>query len=142
MECLIQIQSLITLSNITLIILQKQNPSPLSEDREGRSDQSIISIIHTPHHQFIWFNSFFFTFKSVWSKKDGLKLNQISFIIHSIIHTLKYYWTTLFECIIPYHYSDKRRKIGEIEWWCAISNITLNHNRFNRTRYLFHLSGS
>ena len=41
MECLIQSQTQALLSNITLPIQSRLLPSPLNEDREGRSDQWI-----------------------------------------------------------------------------------------------------
>ena len=57
-------------------------------EKEDLINQSII-IIHTLHYQYIPFSSSTITSKSTRSKSNGLKSNQISFIIHSIIHTLK-----------------------------------------------------
>ena len=58
-------------------------------EKEDLNNQFII-IIHTLRFQFIWCCSRYITTKSIISKSDGLKLNQISFIILSIIHTSHY----------------------------------------------------
>ena len=101
------------------------------------------SFIHTLHYQYIWFSSINITSKCCPFKSDGLKLSQISFIIHSIIHTLKYYWMTIIECFITYFNTNERRKIRESEWLLFISSyFSLNHNWFYRIRNLFHLINS
>ena len=97
------------------------------------------SFIQTLHYQYIWFSSINITSKCCPFKSDGLKLSQISFIIHSIIHTLKYYWITAGECFKSHFKRNERREIWEIEWFISSSHFSLDNYRFNRTRNLFHL---
>ena len=58
---------------------------------------------------------------------------------HSIIHTLKYYWMTLIECLTSHFNSNERMKTGEIEWFFLSSKSPLNGNRLNFIRNLFQL---
>ena len=52
----------------------KLKSSPLIRDREGRSHQSIITIIHTLHYQCIGFHGTNIAIKCSPSKSDRLEL--------------------------------------------------------------------
>ena len=52
-------------------------------------------------------------------------------LIHSIIHTLQYYWIAETEWTISHFNNAERREIGDIEWHASSSNTSLNHNLSN-----------
>ena len=63
------------------------------------------------HYQWIPLTRLFYTLNSKWIKNNGFESRHISFIIHSIIHTLKCYWLTLIECFFLQLNRYKRWKI-------------------------------
>ena len=101
---------------------------------------------HTLHYQFIRFNSIVITSKSPWSKNDWLKSNQISFINHSIIHTIKYYQMTHIKWIIIQCNGYERRKILQFmihsNRMIALQSVynSIDHNSLSHIHFQFYCS--